>query len=265
MPALRAAGFQPAITIDIIFRQYYAQTMDITAVVFIVMTFACSGNQDESGPAISSEELRKMRQEMVNRQIIARGIKNPLVLEAMNKVERHQFVLPGDERHAYDDGPLSIGEGQTISQPYIVAIMSELGHLSADSKVLEIGTGSGYQAAILGEVAKEIYSIEIIESLGLRAKTLLDKLGYKNIQVRIGDGYKGWPEAGPFDAILVTAAPDHVPQPLVDQLKVGGRMVIPVGEYYQELEVITKTTSGVEREKIIPVRFVPMTGEAEND
>jgi protein-L-isoaspartate(D-aspartate) O-methyltransferase len=237
----------------------------VTALVFIAMTFACSGNHDQSGQAISSEELRKMRQEMVNRQIIARGIKDPLVLEAMNKVERHQFVLPGDERHAYDDGPLSIGEGQTISQPYIVAIMTELGKLGADSKVLEIGTGSGYQAAILGEIAKEVYSIEIIESLGLRAKDLLKKQGYENIQVRIGDGYKGWPEAAPFDAILVTAAPDHVPQPLVDQLKVGGRMVIPVGEFYQELEVIKKTPSGVEREKIIPVRFVPMTGEAEDN
>jgi protein-L-isoaspartate(D-aspartate) O-methyltransferase len=251
---------------DIIFQQYYPQIRMslVAAIICIVMAFACSGN-DQTGQAISTDELRKMRQEMVNRQIIARGIKDPLVLEAMNTVERHHFVLPGDERHAYDDGPLSIGEGQTISQPYIVAIMTELGRLSEDSKVLEIGTGSGYQSAILGEIAKEVYSIEIIESLGSRAKDLLEKQGYENIQVRIGDGYKGWPEAAPFDAILVTAAPDHVPQPLVDQLKVGGRMVIPVGELYQELEVITKTPSGVEREKIIPVRFVPMTGEAEQD
>jgi protein-L-isoaspartate(D-aspartate) O-methyltransferase len=183
----------------------------------------------------------------------------------MNKVERHNFVLPGDERRAYDDGPLSIGEGQTISQPYIVAIMTELGHINSESKVLEIGTGSGYQSAILAEIAKEVYSIEIVELLGLRAKDLLHKLGYENIQVRIGDGYKGWAEAAPFDAILVTAAPDHVPQPLIDQLKVGGRMVIPVGEFYQELEVITKTASGIDRQKIIPVRFVPMTGEAEDN
>jgi protein-L-isoaspartate(D-aspartate) O-methyltransferase len=223
-----------------------------------------SGNHDQPGEVISSEELRKLRQQMVNRQIIARGITDPVVLEAMNKVERHNFVLPGDERHAYDDGPLAIGEAQTISQPYIVAIMTELGHLSSDSKVLEIGTGSGYQTSILAEIAKEVYSIEIVESLGLRAKDLLKKQGYENIQIRIGDGYKGWPEAAPFDAILVTAAPDHVPQPLVDQLKSGGRLVIPVGEFYQELEVITKTPSGVDREKIIPVRFVPMTGEAED-
>jgi protein-L-isoaspartate(D-aspartate) O-methyltransferase len=237
----------------------------VTVVVLIAMTFGCSGNHDQSGQAISTEELRKMRQEMVKRQIIARGIKDPLVLKAMNKVERHHFVLPGDERHAYDDGPLAIGEGQTISQPYIVAIMTELGHIGADSKVLEIGTGSGYQAAILGEIAKEVYTIEIIESLGQRAKDLLEKQNYKNIHVRIGDGYKGWPEFAPFDAIIVTAAPDHIPQPLVDQLKPGGRMVIPVGEFYQELEVITKTSSGIDREKIIPVRFVPMTGEAEEN
>ncbi|HSE42369.1 MAG TPA: protein-L-isoaspartate(D-aspartate) O-methyltransferase, partial [Acidobacteriota bacterium] len=200
-----------------------------------------------------------------NRQIIARGIKDPLVIEAMDKVERHQFVLPGQERQAYDDGPLSIGEGQTISQPYIVAIMTELARIGPESRVLEIGTGSGYQAAVLGEIAREVYSIEIIESLGLRAQNLLQRLNYKNIHVRIGDGYKGWPEYAPFDAILVTAAPDHIPQPLVDQLKVGGRLVIPVGELYQELEVITKTPRGIDREKIIPVRFVPMTGEAEQD
>src|SRR5262245_31921635 len=149
----------------------------VTTIIFLAMTFACSGNHDQSGQAVSSEELRKMRQEMVNRQIIARGIKDPLVLEAMNKVERHEFVLPGDERHAYDDGPLSIGEGQTISQPYIVAIMTELGQIGSESKVLEIGTGSGYQAAILGEIAKEVYTIEIIESLGSRARTLLEKKG----------------------------------------------------------------------------------------
>jgi protein-L-isoaspartate(D-aspartate) O-methyltransferase len=241
------------------------QMQIVSLVLFIIIMFACAGNPNGSGPSVSVEELRKLRQNMVNRQIIARGVKDPLVLEAMDKVERHQFVLPGQERQAYDDGPLSIGEGQTISQPYIVAIMTELAKIGPESKVLEIGTGSGYQAAILGEIAKEVYSIEIIETLGLRAQNVLQRLGYKNIQVRIGDGYKGWPNEAPFDAILVTAAPDHVPQPLVDQLKVGGRMVIPVGELYQELEVITKTARGIEREKIIPVRFVPMTGEAEDN
>jgi protein-L-isoaspartate(D-aspartate) O-methyltransferase len=249
-----------------VFGDYPQKQMQIVSLVFlIIIMFACSGNPNGSGPSISVEELRKLRQNMVNRQIIARGIKDPLVIEAMDKVERHQFVLPGQERQAYDDGPLSIGEGQTISQPYIVAIMTELARIGPESTVLEIGTGSGYQAAILGEIAREVYTIEIIESLGVRSKNLLERLNYKNIHVRIGDGYKGWPEHAPFDAILVTAAPDHIPQPLVDQLKVGGRLVIPVGELYQELEVITKTQRGIDREKIIPVRFVPMTGEAEQE
>ncbi|HJZ11306.1 MAG TPA: protein-L-isoaspartate(D-aspartate) O-methyltransferase [Acidobacteriota bacterium] len=206
-----------------------------------------------------------MREQMVERQIKARGIRDEQVLQAMMKVKRHEFVLPGHERDAYDDSPLPIGENQTISQPYIVALMTELAHVSTESRILEVGTGSGYQAAILSVLAKEVYSIEILEGLGTRARDLLARLGYKNVSVRIGDGYKGWPEAAPFDAILVTAAPDHLPQPLVDQLKVGGRMVIPVGDFYQELEVVTKTDSGIKREKIIPVRFVPMTGEAEKD
>lgn len=204
-----------------------------------------------------------MRQQMVNRQIIARGVKDPLVLDAMANVKRHEFVLPGQEAEAYEDGPLPIGEGQTISQPYIVALMTELAHVNKDSRVLEVGTGSGYQAAILSFVCARVYSIEIIEKLGLAAKKKLSDLGYDNVEVRIGDGYQGWPEAAPFDAILVTAAPDHVPKPLLDQLKVGGKLVIPVGDYYQELEVITKKATGIDREKVIPVRFVPMTGEAE--
>ena len=141
--------------------------------------------------------------------------------------------------------------------------MTELAKVNKDSRVLEVGTGSGYQAAILSVITSRVYSIEIIEKLGLSAKKRLADLGYSNVEVRVGDGYKGWPEAAPFDAVLVTAAPDHIPQPLVDQLKVGGRMVIPLGEHYQELEVITKTEKGIQREKVIPVRFVPMTGEAE--
>ena len=204
-----------------------------------------------------------MRQQMVNRQIIARGVKDPHVLDAMTKVKRHEFVLPSQEQEAYEDGPLPIGEGQTISQPYIVALMTELAKVNKDSRVLEVGTGSGYQAAILSVICARVYSIEIIEKLGLAAKKKLSELGYDNVEVRIGDGYQGWPEAAPFDAILVTAAPDHIPQPLIDQLKVGGRLVIPVGDFYQELEVITKKEAGVDREKMIPVRFVPMTGEAE--
>ena len=162
---------------------------------------------------------------------------------------------------AYDDHPLPIGEGQTISQPYIVGIMSELLQLTGGERVLEVGTGSGYQAAVLAELAKEVYSIEILEPLARRAAATLRELGYAGVAVRAGDGYLGWPEAAPFDAIIVTAAPDHIPQPLVDQLKVGGRLVIPVGERYQELLQCVKTPQGLLRRSIIPVRFVPLTGE----
>ncbi|HSP66398.1 MAG TPA: protein-L-isoaspartate(D-aspartate) O-methyltransferase [Bryobacteraceae bacterium] len=200
---------------------------------------------------------------MVTDQIMARGVHDPLVLEAMNRVERHRFVPPGWERDAYLDGPLPIGDGQTISQPYIVALMTEMARIGAKSRVLEIGTGSGYQAAVLAEIAKEVYTIEIIERLGFLARETLEQLHYRNIQLRIGDGYQGWPDAAPFDAILVTAAPSHIPPPLVDQLVMGGRLVIPVGSFYQELEVIRRTELGVEKESVIPVRFVPMTGKAQ--
>jgi protein-L-isoaspartate(D-aspartate) O-methyltransferase len=218
---------------------------------------------DRPGDAVSEEELRRLRELMVQRQIEARGIKDPLVLAAMLSVKRHEFVLPGQEREAYEDGPLPIGEGQTISQPYIVAIMTELARVNQDSVVLEVGTGCGYQTAILAFICSKVYTIEINKKLGEAAMTRLRELGCNNVEIRIDDGYKGWPEAAPFDAILVTAAPDHVPQPLIDQLKVGGRLVIPVGDYYQELEIITRTETGIEREKVIPVRFVPMRGKAE--
>lgn len=209
------------------------------------------------------QRLAAMRKEMVETQIRARGVKDPSVLDAMMRVERHHFVPQGLETSAYNDNPLSIGEGQTISQPYIVALMTELAKVNRNSKVLEVGTGSGYQAAVLSVLAKEVFTIEIIESLGNSAKQKLDSLGYTNVHVRIGDGYKGWPEEAPFDAIVVTAAPDHIPQPLIDQLKNGGRLVIPLGDFYQDLAVITKSEKGLKQEKIIPVRFVPMTGEAE--
>jgi len=159
--------------------------------------------------------------------------------------------------------PTPIGEGQTISQPYIVALMTELLSPHSSDKVLEIGTGSGYQAAILAELVKEVYTIEIIKELGNKAEQLLKSLGYQNIRLRVGDGYRGWPEQAPFDGILVTAAPGHIPQPLLDQLKVGGRMIIPVGDSHQELMRITKEEKGIKKETILPVRFVPMTGEAE--
>ncbi|MEW6087887.1 MAG: protein-L-isoaspartate(D-aspartate) O-methyltransferase [bacterium] len=198
------------------------------------------------------------RKEMVETQIRAMGVKDERVLEAMLKVRRHLFVPKTYQNSAYIDSPLPIGEGQTISQPYIVALMTELLELKGDEKVLEIGTGSGYQAAILSELCKEVYTIEIIETLGKRAGKLLEDLGYKNIKVKIGDGYKGWPEYAPFDAVIVTAAPDHIPQALIDQLKEGGRMVIPVGDYFQELKLVKKINGKPVIENITAVRFVPM-------
>ena len=198
---------------------------------------------------------------MIEKQIRTRGIKNEVVLNAMRKVDRHKFV-PEEIRHqAYSDRPLPIGEGQTISQPYIVALMTELLELKDGDRVLEVGTGSGYQAAILAELADHVYTIEIIGSLALSAERLLRELGYGNITVKIGDGYIGWEEFAPFDAIIVTAAPPHIPQPLLDQLKEGGRLVIPVGDYYQELKKITKVKGKIRSQNVIPVVFVPMIGE----
>ncbi len=206
-------------------------------------------------------DFKTMREKMVENQIKGRGVKDPRVLSAMVKVERHRFVPEEYFNSAYSDQPLPIGEGQTISQPYIVALMTELLELKGDEKVLEIGTGSGYQAAILAELAKEVYTIEIVESLASTAKKRLSELGYQNIKVRAGDGYLGWPEAAPFDAIIVTAAPDHIPKPLIEQLKEGGRMVVPVGTHTQELKKIVKRSGKVVTTDIIPVIFVPMTGE----
>lgn len=203
---------------------------------------------------------------MIEEQIIARGIKDKRVIQAMRKVPRHVFIPETNRSRAYDDRPVPIGQGQTISQPYIVACMTELLHLSPDDTVLEIGTGSGYQAAILAEIAKEVYTIEIIPELGKRAENALQELHYENIKVKIGDGYHGWPEYAPFDAIIVTAAPAYVPEPLIDQLKMDGRLVLPVGVYpYQELKQIVKTPEGIEEHDITSVLFVPMTGEARKD
>jgi protein-L-isoaspartate(D-aspartate) O-methyltransferase len=205
--------------------------------------------------------FKVMREKMVETQIKARGVKDPRVLSALRKVERHRFVPEEYRSSAYTDQPLPIGEGQTISQPYIVALMTELLELKGDEKVLEIGTGSGYQAAVLSELAKEVYTVEIVESLASKAKDRLLELGYQNVRVKSGDGYLGWPEAAPFDAIVVTAAPDHIPKPLIDQLKEGGRMVVPVGRYAQELKKIVKRSGKIETTDIVPVLFVPMTGE----
>ncbi|MEQ8203918.1 MAG: protein-L-isoaspartate(D-aspartate) O-methyltransferase [Smithellaceae bacterium] len=195
---------------------------------------------------------------MVAEQIEARGIRNPKVLQAMRTVQRHQFVPSELRAVAYGDFPLPIGEGQTISQPYIVALMTEAIQPGPDMKVLEVGTGSGYQAAVLAELCKSVYSIEIVEVLGRRAARILSGL-YKNIYIKIGDGYKGWPEKAPFDAIIVTCAPTKIPPPLKEQLKEGGRMVIPVGgAWTQQLLVLIKKGGRLEKHEAIDVRFVPM-------
>jgi protein-L-isoaspartate(D-aspartate) O-methyltransferase len=209
-----------------------------------------------------SDDQQAQRQRMVETQIVARGVHDPTVLAAMRKVPRHEFVPEPLRPAAYDDRPLPIGEDQTISQPYIVALMTEVLDLSPRDKVLEIGTGSGYQAAVLAEIVGQVFTIEIIEVLGHRAETTLKRLGYDRVRVRIGDGYLGWEEHAPYDAIIVTCAPDHIPQPLTDQLAEGGRMVIPVGhQVSQELVLVEKVNGEIHRRSIIPVLFVPMTGE----
>ena len=220
----------------------------------------CSVNRTA---ADTPEGFEQARERMVSEQIEARGVRDARVLAAMRRVPRHEFVPFGQRAYAYEDRPLPIGHGQTISQPYIVAVMSEALELDGSEKVLEIGTGSGYQAAVLAELAAEVYTIEIVEPLAERAADDLKRLGFEKLRVRAGDGYRGWPEAAPFDAIIVTAAPDHVPQSLVDQLAVGGRMVIPVGRMFQELVLITRDEQGVRHEDLLAVRFVPMVGEAE--
>jgi protein-L-isoaspartate(D-aspartate) O-methyltransferase len=206
-------------------------------------------------------EYERHREAMVREQIEARGVKDPLTLRALRKVPRHELV-PADVRgSSYEDHPLPIGHEQTISQPYIVAFMTEALGLKGGETVLEVGTGSGYQAAVLAEIAARVYTIEIVEPLATRARADLARLGYRNAEVRAGDGYKGWPEAAPFDAIIVTAAAPTIPAPLKEQLKDGGRLVIPVGEDDQRLMVLTRRGAQFEERVLLPVRFVPMTGE----
>ena len=207
-----------------------------------------------------SDDFAAARARMVREQLEARGIRDRRVLEAMGRVPRHELVPESLRARAYDDGPLPIGEGQTISQPLVVATMSQALALQGDERVLEVGTGSGYQAAVLAELAAEVYTIELEPALAARAARDLERLGYgAKLHTRLGDGYAGWPEAAPFDAIVVTAAPDHVPQPLVEQLVAGGRLVIPVGgRGGQQLLLLTRTESGVVREELLPVMFVPL-------
>jgi protein-L-isoaspartate(D-aspartate) O-methyltransferase len=224
-------------------------------------------------PADTAEQYRAQRAQLM-REIaddvrdtsayLDKDVLDPRVMQAMARVPRHAFVPEAERPYAYANRPLPIGHGQTISQPYIVAIMTDLLRLGPDDRVLEIGTGSGYQAAILGELVKRVYSIEIIPALAERARTVLDELGYKQVRTRVGDGYYGWEEQAPFDAIMVTAAADHVPPPLLKQLKPGGRMLIPVGSRFmtQQLVLVEKDADGtITTRLLLPVRFVPLTGE----
>jgi protein-L-isoaspartate(D-aspartate) O-methyltransferase len=204
------------------------------------------------------KDYNEKRERMVKDQIEARGVKDKKILEAMKKVPRHMFVPWNMRSYAYHDEPLPIGEGQTISQPYIVAYMSEVLRLKGNERILEIGTGSGYQAAILAEVSNEVFTMEIVKSLSLRAEKILEKLEYENIYFKVGDGTYGWKEHAPYDAIMVTAAPDIVPESLREQLKVSGRMIVPVGSTFQELVLITREKKKFKEKKLLPVRFVPL-------
>jgi len=230
--------------------------MGRASAVLVALTALLGPQTRPSGDARAPERLA-----MVEEQIAARGIKDARVLRAMRTVPRHLFVPPALAAAAYADRPLSIGRGQTISQPYIVAYMTEALGVESSHRVLEIGTGSGYQAAVLSLLARQVFTIEIVPELGRRAAETLAREGYSNVTVKVGDGYAGWPEHAPFDRIMVTAAPDHVPQPLVQQLKVGGRMVLPVGPVGgpQELLVLDKTAGGTVEKRTIPVIFVPLT------
>ena len=206
----------------------------------------------------ASEQFELQRKQMVQYQLRDRDIKDERVLTAMSKIPRHQFVSSSWRDLAYSDHPLPIGHNQTISQPYIVAYMSETAEIDPSDRVLEIGTGCGYQAAVLGELAKKVYSVEIIPQLADSARQILSELDYENIEVKTGDGYQGWAEHAPYDAIIVTAAPKHIPQALIDQLAINGKMVIPVGTWHQEIVVLTKTQDGIVEERTLAVRFVPM-------
>lgn len=244
----------------------------IISIILLVIIFGlcCHFLYPQKSPKISplkksslvtdKDKYSILRKNMVDEQIADRNIKDKRLIQALLEVERHKFVPSHLQPYAYTDQPLPIGEDQTISQPYIVALMTELLSLTGKEKVLEIGTGSGYQAAILSKLASKVYTIEIIESLAKKSSNILNLLGYKNITVRCGDGYLGWEEFAPYDAIIVTCAPPYIPEPLLNQLKEGGRMVIPVGSFFQQLKLIKKVKGNIQEVNITPVKFVPMTG-----
>lgn len=228
---------------------------------FVPRVLAVTAISVSTATASDEAALSRARERMVAEQIAARDVRDALVLAAMRKVPRHLFVPASGRAEAYEDHPLPIGHAQTISQPYIVAFMTQALGLRGGETVLEIGTGSGYQAAVLAEIAGRVFTIEIVAPLAEEARERLKQLGYRNVQVRSGDGYRGWPEAAPFDAIMVTAAAPRIPEDLKQQLKEGGRLIIPVGDDSQELVLVTQRGGRFEERRVLPVRFVPMTGE----
>jgi protein-L-isoaspartate(D-aspartate) O-methyltransferase len=230
--------------------------MLLLAKVFAVTAFSL-----DSSPAGDDAAMALARERMVTGQIVARGARDPLTVAAMRRVPRHLFVPEESRAQAYDDHPLPIGHGQTISQPYIVGFMTEALGLRGGETVLEVGTGSGYQAAVLSQIAARVYSIEIVEPLAEESGRRLRAQGYANVEVRAGDGYLGWPQAAPFDAIIVTAAAPRIPEDLKQQLKEGGRLILPVGDESQELVVVVRHGSRYDERRVLPVRFVPMTGK----
>ncbi len=233
-------------------------------VIVIGVWFIVSGceNGNQAMTQGNNHTRQVERDWMVDTQLVAGGVSDQAVLAAMRRVPRHRFMPDSDSEDAYGDFPLPIGYEQTISQPFIVAYMTQALNLKPDEKVLEIGTGSGYQAAILAELVAKVFTIEIVEPLAERAKATLAKLGYSNVIVRTGDGYQGWAEDSPFDAIILTAAPNHIPKPLLEQLAMGGRLIVPVGDYPQRLLLIRRTVEGYQETELLPVAFVPMTGQA---
>ena len=236
-------------------------TLLAAALMLGIVMNGCEQHGDGVGHSSPDPTRQLERNRMVDEQIIGGGIRDGRVIEAMRRVPRHRFVPDSYAADAYADGALPIGYGQTISQPVVVASMTEALELTGGEKVLEVGTGSGYQAAILAGLAQKVYSIEIVEPLARQAATVLAELGYANVITRAGDGYNGWPEEAPFDAIIVTAAPDHVPRPLLDQLAVGGRMILPVGKLLQSLILYRRTPTGYEETVLDSVRFVPLIHE----
>jgi protein-L-isoaspartate(D-aspartate) O-methyltransferase len=236
----------------------------IILIGLLAWTSSCNGGRGDDSP-LTDPTRETERRRLVEEHIIPRGIKDPAVLAAMRRVPRHRFVPAAHSALAYMDGALPIGHGQTISQPSLVAMMTEVLALKKTDKVLEVGTGSGYQAAVLAELVDQVLTVEILEPLAHQAEQTLTELGYKNVRVRVGDGYQGWPEEAPFDAIIVTAAPDHVPQPLLRQLAVGGRLILPVGRFFQNLEFYRRTAEGYEHKTLSLVRFVPLVRPGEQE